>query len=114
MFGCWPGWQVNIVQDRRTDVIPQVGCWNQRRILVKSACHQPTGNMMVMYKHVRQLERRPAKWLYRQEQRNLSAEITTGNLKLGDLKKRGTEIKKDHDLAMELRPHRPPASRGYE
>lgn len=30
------------------------------------------------------------------------AEITTGNLKLGDLKKRGTEIKKDHDLALEL------------
>lgn len=32
----------------------------------------------------------------------LVAEITTGNLKLGDLKQRGTEIKKDHDLAMEL------------
>lgn len=32
----------------------------------------------------------------------LVAEITTGNLKLGDLKRRGQEIKKDHDLAMEL------------
>src|SRR5262245_20772207 len=32
----------------------------------------------------------------------LVAEITKGNLKLGDLKKRGTEIKKDHNLAMEL------------
>jgi 3-methyladenine DNA glycosylase AlkD len=30
------------------------------------------------------------------------AEITKGNLKLGDLKKRGNEIKKDHDLATEL------------
>jgi 3-methyladenine DNA glycosylase AlkD len=30
------------------------------------------------------------------------AEITDGNPKLGDLKKRGAEIKKDHDLAMEL------------
>src|SRR5689334_7313030 len=34
--------------------------------------------------------------------KELVAEITRGNLKLGDLKKRGTEIKKDHDLAMEL------------
>jgi len=34
--------------------------------------------------------------------KNLVAEITKRNLKLGDLKKRGTEIKKDHDLAMEL------------
>ena len=34
--------------------------------------------------------------------KKLVAEITEGNLKLGDLKKRGTEIKKDHDLAMEL------------
>jgi 3-methyladenine DNA glycosylase AlkD len=34
--------------------------------------------------------------------RKLVAEITKGNLKLGDLKKRGSEIKKDHDLAMEL------------
>jgi 3-methyladenine DNA glycosylase AlkD len=32
----------------------------------------------------------------------LVAEITKGSLKLGDLKKRGAEIKKDHDLAMEL------------
>jgi hypothetical protein len=32
----------------------------------------------------------------------LVAEITNGNLKLGDLKTRGKEIKKDHDLAMEL------------
>ena len=32
----------------------------------------------------------------------LVTEITQGNLKLGDLKKRGAEIKKDHDLAMEL------------
>jgi len=32
----------------------------------------------------------------------LVAEITGGSLKLGDLKKRGAEIKKDHDLAMEL------------
>jgi 3-methyladenine DNA glycosylase AlkD len=30
------------------------------------------------------------------------AEITKGSLKLGDLKRRGEEIKKDHDLAMEL------------
>ena len=34
--------------------------------------------------------------------KKLVAEITIGNVKLGDLKKRGTEIKKDHDLAMEL------------
>jgi 3-methyladenine DNA glycosylase AlkD len=34
--------------------------------------------------------------------KKLVAEITKGNLKLGDLKKRGAEIKKDHDLAMEL------------
>jgi 3-methyladenine DNA glycosylase AlkD len=32
----------------------------------------------------------------------LVAEITRGSLKLGDLKQRGKEIKKDHDLAMEL------------
>jgi len=32
----------------------------------------------------------------------LVAEITQGNVKLGDLKKRGAEIKRDHDLAMEL------------
>jgi 3-methyladenine DNA glycosylase AlkD len=30
------------------------------------------------------------------------AELTHGNLSLGDLKQRGKEIKKDHDLAMEL------------
>ena len=30
------------------------------------------------------------------------AELTKGNLKLGDLKKHGAEIKKDHDLATEL------------
>jgi 3-methyladenine DNA glycosylase AlkD len=34
--------------------------------------------------------------------RKLVAETTQGNLKMGDLKKRGQEIKKDHDLAMEL------------
>ncbi|HEY9420491.1 MAG TPA: DNA alkylation repair protein, partial [Thermoanaerobaculia bacterium] len=34
--------------------------------------------------------------------KKLVAEITNGNLKLGDIKKRGAEIKKDHDLAMEL------------
>jgi 3-methyladenine DNA glycosylase AlkD len=34
--------------------------------------------------------------------KRLVVEITKGNLKLGDLKKRGAEIKKDHDLAMEL------------
>ncbi len=34
--------------------------------------------------------------------KKLVAEITKGDLKLGDLKKRGAEIKKDHDLAMEL------------
>lgn len=34
--------------------------------------------------------------------RKLVDEITNGNLKLGDLKKRGAEIKKDHALAMEL------------
>jgi 3-methyladenine DNA glycosylase AlkD len=34
--------------------------------------------------------------------KKLIAEIASGNVKLGDLKKRGTEIKKDHDLAMEL------------
>lgn len=32
----------------------------------------------------------------------LVAEITTGNLKLGDIKKCAQAIKKDHDLAMEL------------
>lgn len=30
------------------------------------------------------------------------AELSKGNLKMGDLKQRGKEIKKDHDLAMEL------------
>jgi 3-methyladenine DNA glycosylase AlkD len=34
--------------------------------------------------------------------KKLVAEITNRNVKLGDLKKRGKEIKKDHDLAMEL------------
>ena len=34
--------------------------------------------------------------------KKLVAEITDGNLKLGDLKKRGKEIRKDHELAMEL------------
>lgn len=34
--------------------------------------------------------------------KKIVAELSTGNLKLGDLKKRGKEIKKDHDLAMEL------------
>jgi 3-methyladenine DNA glycosylase AlkD len=34
--------------------------------------------------------------------KKLVAEITKGDPKLGDLKKRGAEIKKDHDLAMEL------------
>lgn len=34
--------------------------------------------------------------------KKLAAELTKGDLKLGDLKKRGAEIKKDHDLAMEL------------
>ncbi len=34
--------------------------------------------------------------------KKLVAEITGENVKLGDLKKRGAEIKKDHDLAMEL------------
>ena len=34
--------------------------------------------------------------------KKLVAELTKGNLKLSDLKKRGAEIKKDHDLAMEL------------
>jgi 3-methyladenine DNA glycosylase AlkD len=34
--------------------------------------------------------------------KKLAAEVTKGDLKLGDLKKRGAEIKKDHDLAMEL------------
>jgi len=34
--------------------------------------------------------------------KKLVAEITKGNLKLGDLKKRGAVIKKDHDLANEL------------
>ncbi|MCW1887179.1 DNA alkylation repair protein [Luteolibacter flavescens] len=32
----------------------------------------------------------------------LVAELTGGNLKMGDLKKRGAEIKRDHGLAMEL------------
>ena len=34
--------------------------------------------------------------------KKIVAELNTENLKLGDLKKRGKEIKKDHDLAMEL------------
>src|SRR5690349_17694968 len=34
--------------------------------------------------------------------KTLVAELTQGNVKLGDLKKRGTEIKKDHELAMAL------------
>lgn len=34
--------------------------------------------------------------------KRLVAELNKRNLKLGDLKKRGSEIKKDHDLAMEL------------
>ncbi len=34
--------------------------------------------------------------------KKLVAEITNGNVKLGDLKQRGKEIKKDHDLAMEI------------
>jgi 3-methyladenine DNA glycosylase AlkD len=34
--------------------------------------------------------------------KKLVAEITNGSLKLGDIKKRGKEIKKDHELAMEL------------
>lgn len=34
--------------------------------------------------------------------KKLVSEITDGELKLGDIKKHGKEIKKDHDLAMEL------------
>jgi len=34
--------------------------------------------------------------------KKLVAEVTRGKPKLGDLKQRGKEIKKDHDLAMEL------------
>ena len=34
--------------------------------------------------------------------KKLVAEITNGNLKLGDLKKHGKEIRKDHELAIEL------------
>jgi 3-methyladenine DNA glycosylase AlkD len=34
--------------------------------------------------------------------KELVAEFTHANVKLGDLKKRGSEIKKDHDLATEL------------
>ena len=34
--------------------------------------------------------------------KDLVAEFTKGNVKLGDIKRRGAEIKKDHDLAMEL------------
>jgi 3-methyladenine DNA glycosylase AlkD len=34
--------------------------------------------------------------------KKLVAELTHGNLRLGDLKQRGKAIKKDHDLAMEL------------
>lgn len=36
------------------------------------------------------------------EARKLVAEISGENVKLGDLKQRGKEIKKDHELAMEL------------
>jgi 3-methyladenine DNA glycosylase AlkD len=34
--------------------------------------------------------------------KKLVAELSQGNVKLGDLKKRGQEIKKDHELAVEL------------
>ena len=34
--------------------------------------------------------------------KKIVAELTPDNVKLGDLKKRGSEIKKDHDLATEL------------
>ena len=34
--------------------------------------------------------------------KKLAAELTRGNVKLGDVKKRGGEIRKDHDLATEL------------
>jgi len=34
--------------------------------------------------------------------KKIVAELNTSNPKLGDIKKRGTEIKKDHDLALEL------------
>ena len=34
--------------------------------------------------------------------KKITIELTNGNVKLGDIKKRGKEIKKDHDLAMEL------------
>ncbi len=34
--------------------------------------------------------------------KQLVAEFATGNPRMGDLKKRGAEIKKDHDLALEL------------
>jgi hypothetical protein len=34
--------------------------------------------------------------------KKLVAEFTHGNVMLGDVKKRGAEIKKDHDLAREL------------
>ena len=34
--------------------------------------------------------------------KELVAEVTNGNVMLGDLKKRGKEIKKDHELALEL------------
>jgi 3-methyladenine DNA glycosylase AlkD len=34
--------------------------------------------------------------------KKLAAELTHATVKLGDLKKRGSEIKKDHDLATEL------------
>jgi 3-methyladenine DNA glycosylase AlkD len=36
------------------------------------------------------------------EAKKLVAELSKGNLKLGELKKRGAEIKRDHELAMEL------------
>lgn len=52
--------------------------------------------------HPRQFAGRQAEWLYRHEQKNLATEITTVSMMLGDLKKRSNEIKKDHDLAMEL------------
>ena len=34
--------------------------------------------------------------------KKLVSDVTDGNVKLGDIKKRGKEIKKDHDLAMAL------------
>ena len=34
--------------------------------------------------------------------KKIATEITNGNVKLGDIKKRGKEIKKNHEMAMEL------------